>query len=667
MTGSMDTRRTTMGMLSQDRWMRVAAGIGLAAMLAVAAPAAAQSDRAERTLSKMRASALASAIDDITSRNVDKRREAASELGRFDEVPDRVVPPLAAALADGDETVRRNAASSLWELGEAAAPAAEALRSALADPSPAVRVRAAGALEAVGVDPAELVPARRSVVAEGDWFDRALAVRDLIGSVDAAELAAPLVAAIRETPDQVRHADPDDRFSGVAVLAPLAATGSPGVAQPLMAALTEPGMPRVALVAALAPFEPEPEGWVETLVRLSRDPDPELREAVASALELRAKRPEGGAGWPAQVLGLLGDADRDVRWRAVMAFGAAGGHAAAGVPAIARIAASSGDEDLRASAVRALGAIGDASEPFDRAVKAEVAAAAGPALLAVVDDAGADDDLRRDAMDAYTRLALEPEVAVRELSRIAGGDYPEWVRIVAARGFWPLGRAAEPALPVLERLSEDPDELVAAAATSAIDDIRRGVAVTPPAAAAPSGAGDPAAQAWLRQQGRSYDQDGFYRAMVEGDADAVERYLAAGMSAADAGTTGMPPLHSVVMFGCPWGQATPESTLRIVAALVASGADPNAVDELGNQVLHRAVSSCDGALIGRLLEAGADPRAANTTGMRPFGLAVATNAAAAEAFLAAGYTVTPEEAAQYAEWFTDDPAKRSLLERAGVK
>ncbi|HSN54790.1 MAG TPA: hypothetical protein VLT32_08955, partial [Candidatus Sulfomarinibacteraceae bacterium] len=405
----------------------------------------------------------------------------------------------------------------------------------------------------------------------------------------------------------------------------------------------------------------------EALVRLSRDPDPDVREAVAEALETRAKRPEGGAGWPGQVLGLLGDADRNVRWRALMAFGAAGGHAAAGVPAIARIAASSGVEDRRASAVRALGAIGDASEPFDRAVKAEVAGIAGPALLAVVDDAAADEDLRRDAIDAYTRLALEPEVAVHELSRIAGGDYPEWVRIVATRGFWPLGRAAEPALPLLERLSGDPVDLVAAAARSAVDDIRRGVAVTPPAAPAPSGTGDAAAQAWLRQQGHSYDQDGFYRAMVEGDADAVERYLAAGMSAADAGTTGMPPLHSVVMFGCPWGQPTPESTLRIVAALLASGADPNAVDELGNQVLHGAVSSCDGALIGRLLEAGADPRAANATGMRPFGLAVATNAAAAEAFLAAGYTVTPEEAVMYREWFTDDPAKRALLERAGVK
>ncbi|MCU0305119.1 MAG: hypothetical protein MUC56_13795 [Thermoanaerobaculales bacterium] len=652
-------------------WRRsVIVGLGLGVALGWAAAGQAQSEWAERTMAKMHDKALATALKEITSRDVEKRREAAEDLGGFAEEAAQVVPALAAALADGDALVRERAASSLWKLEDAAAPAEAALRTALSDPDPGVRVRAAGALEAIGVEPAELVEARRSVVAGGDWFDRALAIRDLIGSVDEGTLAAPLVQAIRETPDEVRSADPEDRFSGVSVLAPLAATGNPGVVPPLMAALAEPGMPRAALVAALAPFEPEPEGWVETLVRLSGHSDPEVREAVAEAFELRAKRPEGGAGWPNQVLGLLGDAERDVRWSALGAFGAAGGHAAAGVPAIARIASGSSDEDLRSAAVRALGAIGDVREPFDRAVKERVAAEAGPALLVVVDDATADEDLRRDAMEAFTGLALPPEVAVRELSRIAGGDFPSGVRIVATRGFWPLGRAAEPALPLLERLTADPETLVAAAATSAIDDIRRGVAVAPQpgAAARPvAGADAAAAQAWLRQHDHSFDQDGFYRAMIESDADAVERYLAAGMSAADAGTTGMPPLHSVVMFGCPWGQPTPETTSRIVAALLAAGADPNALDEQGNAVLHRAVSSCDGGVIDQLLGAGADLHAANVTGMSPFALAVVTNAGAAEALIAAGYRVTPEENAMVREWFTDDPAKRELLERAGVK
>jgi len=643
--------------------------LGLVIALACAAPASAQSERADKMMAKMMAKALEIAKKDITSRNVEKRRTAAEDLGRFGDAADQVVPLLATALDDIDADVREKAASSLWKLRKASAPAESALRGALTDTSAGVRVKAAGALEAIGVDPEELVAARRSVLTDGGWFDRALAIRDLIGNVDEAELAAPLVQAIRDTPPTVRADDPRDRFSGVAVLEPLTRSGNRGVIAPLMGALAEPGMPHATLVVALEDFDPEPDGWVDALVRLARDPDPRTRKAVASALGIRARRPDGGAGWPDQVLGLLEDPDPGVRQQAVLALGAAGGHAHAAVPAIARIAGQRSDDILRAEAVRALGSIGDASEPFDRAVKAEVAAVAGPVLLSVVDDAGAEESLRQDAMKAYAGLTLEPEVAVRELSRVAGGSYPDWVRIQATRGFWPLGRDAESALPLLERLTGDPDSLVAAAARQAIDGIHRGVAVAPAKqveAAPGGGAGSASSQAWLRQHKYSFDQDGFRRALVGKDADAVEHYLAAGISASDAGTTGMPPLQAAVMFGCPYGQPTPEETSRIVAALLAAGADPNATDEQGNRALHRA-SSCDGGIIQQLVAAGADMHAVNGTGMTAFGIVVATNTPAAEAMLAAGYRVTPEEAAQYKEWFTDDPVKRKLLQRAGVK
>lgn len=656
-----------------NRWAHRAAlllTVMFIAIIAATSKASARTEWADATLAKMQAKALASAMKDITSRKVETRRDAAKTLGQFADAADQVVPVLATALADSDATVRERAASSLWKFREAAAPARDALRRVLADPSPAVRVQAAGALEASGVDPAELVAARRTVVAEGDWFDRALAIRDLIGHVEAAELAEPLMGAIRDTPPAVRAEDPDDRFSGVSIVERLAKTGDPGVIPPMMAALDDPVMPHAELVAALATFDPEPNGWVDTLVRLSRDPDPMARRAVAKALEERAKRPEGGAGWPGRVLQLLDDRDRDVRWQALGAFEGAAGHAHAAVPAIARIAAATSDDDLSKAAIRALGSIGDASEPFEQTVKTEVATVAGPALLSVVDSPSADDDLRREAMEAYTKLALAPADAVRELSRIAGGSYPDRVRILATRGFWKLGRDAESALPLLERLTSDPETLVAAAARSAIDDITHGVAMPPPTTSTVPVTGAPdvaAAQSWLRQHNHTFDHDGFNRAVISKDADAVENYLAAGMSAVDAGTTGIPPLHTAVMFGCPWGQPTPPETSRIVAALLAAGADPNAKDEQGNPALHRAVTSCDASVISQLLAAGADMRAANATGMSPFGLAAATNVSAAEAFLEAGYKITPAEATQYADWFTDEPEKRELLERAGLK
>ena len=659
-----------MTLVTRQRWLGLGWSLVFALALVWAVPCRAQDDWADRTMAKMKAKALATAMKDITSRNVDKRRTAAEDLGRFDDAAAQVVPLLAAALDDIDAEVREKAARSLWKLGKASAPAETALRGALTDTSPAVRVQSAGALEAIGVDPVELVAARRSVLTGGDWFDRALAIRDLIGHVDESELAAPLVQAIRDTPAGVRSEDPDEHFSGVSVLKPLTATDNRGVIPPLMAALSDPAMPHAELIAALEAFDPEPDGWVETMVRLSRDPDPKARKAVGDALESRARKPDGGAGWPDRVLHLLDDPDAGVRWQAVSALGVAGGSAHAAVPAIARFTANRSDQNLRSAAVDALGSIGDASEPFDRRVKAEVAKVAGPALLSVVDDGSADDDLRKDAMDAYTKLLLEPATAVRELSRVAGGSYPDWVRTVATRGFWPLGRDAAPAVPLLERLTSDPNSLIAEAAKEAIDDVKRGQAVAPMASRAKAqtgaaGAGAATAQAWLRKHDLSFDQDGFYRALLGMDADAVEHYLAAGMSASDAGTTGMPPLCHAVMFGCPYGQPTPPETSRIVAALLAAGANPNAVDEQGNAALHRA-SNCDGGIISQLVAAGADMHAVNVSGMTPFALLITTNPGAAEALIAAGYRATPKEAAVVKGWFTDDPAKRKLLERAGV-
>jgi hypothetical protein len=78
----------------------------------------------------------------------------------------------------------------------------------------------------------------------------------------------------------------------------------------------------------------------------------------------------------------------------------------------------------------------------------------------------------------------------------------------------------------------------------------------------------------------------------------VAAFLEAGMSATDAGTTGMPPLHHALMFACTYGvRPSSEAAHRIVAELLAHGADPNAVDEMGNPALHRAAGPCDGAII----------------------------------------------------------------------
>jgi len=625
---------------------------------------------ADDTLDKLQARALERYLKDLGSRNPETRRDAADGLGGYEEA--QAVAALAGALSDEDAGVRQAAAGSLWETGEAAAAARPALERALTDPEPAVRVRAAGALEAIGADPATLVEARRSVARDGDWFDQALAARDLIGHVPPAELVGPVLDSIRRTPEGSRSAfaDPEDEFSGASVLAPLAAANDPAVTAGLAAALAEASMPRAVLVDALAPVEPEPAGWASTLVGLSKGRDPELRRAVAEALEVRAGRTGGAAGWPDGVKHLLDDPDPDVRYAAAEALGAAGGEAAGAAAKLAALTAPGPDESVRVAAVRALGEIGDAAEPFDRTVKAEVARVAGPALLAVVEAPG-DEDLREEAMESYAKLAVEPTLAATELARIAGGSYPEWVRITATRSIGKLGRDAQSAVPVLERLESDPESLISSAARSSREEILRGAATTPAAAPAAAtarpGGNASAAQAWLREHGREFTQDDFYRALVEADADAVAAFLEAGMSATDAGTTGMPPLHHALMFACTYGvRPSSDEAHRIVADLLAHGADPNALDDTGNPALHRGAGPCDGAIITKLIAAGANVNAVNSTGMSAFSLALAlSDAEAAEAMLQGGFRFGSAEAAMAREWYLDDPVRRKLIERAG--
>lgn len=647
-------------------WRGAIVWLGLATVL-IAGVTGASADMLE----KMRAKALESALKQLDSRKADTRMEAAKTLSGYEEP--RAVAALAAALGDGDARVREAAASALWKIGDAAAAARPALEQALSDPAPAVRLRVAGALEALGADPATLVEARRGVAADGTWFDQALAVRDLIGSVPPAELVAPLLASLRATPAARRELfdDWDDSFSGASVVGRLAATDDPQAVAGLAAALAEDGMPRRALVEGISRCEVVPEDWAETLVRLAGDRDPALRRTVAAALGRVAAKPGGGAGWPAATLALLDDLDLGVCAEAVRAYDAAGGDGHPGAAKLAALTRSS-DADVQRAAVRALGGIGDAAEPYDPAAKRAVAAAAAPALLAVV-GGGGDEDLRRDAIDSYIRLAVEPADAARELARIAGGDFPTGVRISAVRAIGPLGRAAEGALPVLERLESDPEVLISSAAGRSRDQIGHGTALGPggpveaaPAVASVSPAAAAAAREWLRTHDRRFEQDDFYRALTEADAEAVRAFLDAGMSASDAGTTGMPPLHHALMFACTYGQRpTRHEALAVVEALLAHGADPNALDEQGNPALMRAVGPCDAVVIRRLVEAGADVSARNATGAVPFTMALAFgDAEAVEALVAGGFRLSAVEAAPMLEWYPDDADKRRLIELA---
>jgi hypothetical protein len=238
-------------------------------------------------------------------------------------------------------------------------------------------------------------------------------------------------------------------------------------------------------------------------------------------------------------------------------------------------------------------------------------------------------ETRRDAADGLG--GYEEAQAVAALAG-ALADEDAGVRQAAAGSLWETGEAAAAARPTLERALTDPEPGVRVRAAGALEAMDA----------------DPAT-------------------LVEADADAVAAFLEAGMSATDAGTTGMPPLHHALMFACTYGvRPSSDAAHRIVADLLAHGADPNALDDTGNPALHRAAGPCDGAIITKLIAAGANVNAVNATGMSAFSLALAlSDAEAAEAMLQAGFKFSSAEAAMAREWYLDDPVRRKLIERAG--
>lgn len=365
----------------------------------------------------------------IVARDVERRRDAAGNLGGFAHEP-RAVALLAAALADADVDVRRLAASSLWQLGDREADvsaALPALRARLDDPVPAVVVQVAGALERAGVAPADLVAARRRVLADGDSFEVALAARDLIGHVDGVELVEPLLSSLREAPPT----RDDDAFDAGDVLEPLAQRGGAGAVAGLLRALDDPSLPKLPLLQALATLETPPPGWRDALLRALRDPEAASRAAAADAYESLLERDGPDVAPPAPLLPLLRDRYAEVRVEAAEVFGAARGAGHAAVDALLELAARDPEPRVRRAALRALGPIGDPAEAYERATKASVATRATPVLEAVVADAAQEEDTRAAAREALALITTGSQTHTRVLAPAAAGDAAALARLRA--------------------------------------------------------------------------------------------------------------------------------------------------------------------------------------------------------------------------------------------
>jgi hypothetical protein len=101
----------------------------------------------------------------------------------------------------------------------------------------------------------------------------------------------------------------------------------------------------------------------------------------------------------------------------------------------------------------------------------------------------------------------------------------------------------------------------------------------------------------------------------------VAKLIAKGADVRARNRRGAEPLHYAVDGGPGLPAWNPSAQMKIIARLIRAGADPNALDKNGVAPLHRAVRNRCAAAVRALLEGGADPRATNTSGSTPMLLA----------------------------------------------
>jgi HEAT repeat protein len=619
-------------------------------------------------LDKWQQKAIDQAVKTLTkSRDPGERREAARTLANF-KVPE-VVAPLTAALADPDPSVRRLAADSLWRVSEVASPAEEALRQALEDPSPGVRVRAAAALDSLGVDESELVTARVAGLGAELLRDRILAARGLIGFVPAETLVPPVVEVAAAEAD-TRAMDLGETYlSPVDILERLVRSDDRSYVAPVMTAVKGGNPGRRWLFEGLAELEPKPEGWNDALIAQLASPRVEDRLVGLDLLRDRSTQDAGVEEWIEPATGALDDPA--TRGAALWALQTAGGYAASAAPAIARVASSDPDPQIRKRAAEAMGEIGDRSQAFPTETLRTVATTGLPAMTKqAVDDP--DDDAREAALGTLDMLWVSSDEVLPTYLAVAANDPDPMNRFGALRRIRDLGSDAASAADELAAIAAaDPENReIAEQALKAIRDDAPDFDPTITTGGA-EGIATGAALAQLRSNGIAFEPHRMWQAINNLEVENVRLLLDAGIDPNERlDDAGMRPLH-VLYFGsgCTvMSYPSPDSTTTLTHLFLERGADPNIADDRGNTALKLAASACDAKIVRILIAAGADMAKEDNFGMTAFDLAIGISAFsgsdAPEAFIDAGFRITPENAAKLRENYSDNPRIQEILNRA---
>jgi HEAT repeat protein len=329
------------------------------------------------------------------------------------------VPSILEQLAGTESSVKYAAAYALGQIGPAAAAADQQLTNQLSGKDEFLRMISAWALARIHPDNVRMKAQAVSLLMQGlknsEPRHRMAAAQGLVALKPGSDVMVPaMIEALQSKQPQM---------TGLAVAA-LAEAGAPAVPR-LAEALKDPAR-RLPAAAVLARIGAAAKPAVDALLPLLKDEDPAVRREALLAL--------GAIGPPAEsvletAVGLLEDPDPMVRTAAAYVLGKLGPAAKSAVPALRK------------------GLTGD------------------------------DPGLNRIA--AWALVKIEPEnpqnvqTAIPVLTEALAHEQA-LVRREAADALRALGAQSKPALEALQRLANDPDPTVKAAAEAALKAIEQG-------------------------------------------------------------------------------------------------------------------------------------------------------------------------------------------------
>jgi hypothetical protein len=171
----------------------------------------------------------------------------------------------------------------------------------------------------------------------------------------------------------------------------------------------------------------------------------------------------------------------------------------------------------------------------------------------------------------------------------------------------------------------------------------------------------------LRGRNLEFNEPSYYRALSEGDLEAVRAYLDGGMSANQVFTDSNRRTPLMILFFGGGGCSDPENGRAAVKLLLDRGADVNAADEKKNTALMFAADRCDRQTLRMLLKAGAKVNAKNWANLTALEMGIVSGNPGLEELIAAGARLDAEKAKAYTEAYKKNPKALELIRKASTK